>query len=61
MELERNLRIQFHKVEVLLLADLGGSGAVKTNPSLFVFLLKITLMMELNTTQLHYLGLELES
>lgn len=61
MELERSLRIQFHKAEVLLLADLGGSAAVKSNPSPFFSLLKIRLMMELNTTQPHYLGLELES
>lgn len=62
MELERSLRIQFCEAEVLSLADLGGRGAVKSNPSFFFFsLLKIALMMELNTTQPHYLGLELES
>lgn len=66
MELERSLRIQFHEAEVLLLADLGGSGTGKSNPSLFFFFpfknnTHDVLMMEFNTTQSHSLGLELKS
>lgn len=65
MELERSLRIQFHEAEVLLLADLGGSGTGKSNPSLFFSPFKNNthdvLMMEFNTTQSHSLGLELKS
>lgn len=34
---------------------------MESNSSLFFFLLKIRLMMELNTAQPRYLGLELES